>query len=109
MVGGWFTAPAWRFAENLGIHILIVGEESVPVSVFRAPHLSHEAVAGNITFQFWQHDSQVAANIDHQALFDLEGREAARTMGLPERYKLPNNSRGYQVAGDGVAVPVVKF
>ncbi len=40
----------------------------------------------------------------------LSPREAARLMGLPEDYALPNNyNEAYHVAGDGVAVPVVRF
>lgn len=39
----------------------------------------------------------------------LSPREAARLMGLPESYKLPNNyNAAYHLAGDGVAVPVVR-
>ncbi|MHB8531005.1 MAG: DNA cytosine methyltransferase [Caulobacteraceae bacterium] len=39
----------------------------------------------------------------------LSGREAARLMGLPESYKLPARyNDAYHVAGDGVAVPVVR-
>ncbi|MGA2411131.1 MAG: DNA cytosine methyltransferase [Candidatus Binataceae bacterium] len=39
----------------------------------------------------------------------LSPREAARLMGLPEDYKLPERyNDAYQVAGDGVAVPVVR-
>ena len=40
----------------------------------------------------------------------LSPREAARLMGLPEKYKLPENyNEAYHLAGDGVAVPVVRF
>ena len=40
----------------------------------------------------------------------LSPREAARLMGLPEEYVLPNNyNQAYHLAGDGVAVPVVSF
>ena len=40
----------------------------------------------------------------------LSPREAARLMGLPEEYVLPNNyNEAYHLAGDGVAVPVVNF
>ena len=40
----------------------------------------------------------------------LSPREAARLMGLPEEYVLPNNyNEAYHLAGDGVAVPVVSF
>ncbi|WP_192255587.1 DNA cytosine methyltransferase [Mesorhizobium caraganae] len=40
----------------------------------------------------------------------LSPREAARLMGLPEDYQLPRNyNEAYHLAGDGVAVPVVKF
>ncbi|SEV95057.1 DNA (cytosine-5)-methyltransferase 1 [Cognatiyoonia koreensis] len=40
----------------------------------------------------------------------LSVREAARLMGLPERYKLPTNyNEGYHLIGDGVAVPVVRY
>jgi DNA (cytosine-5)-methyltransferase 1 len=40
----------------------------------------------------------------------LSPREAARLMGLPEEYELPNNyNEAYHLAGDGVAVPVVSF
>lgn len=39
----------------------------------------------------------------------ISPREAARLMGLPENYRLPNNyNDAYHVAGDGVAVPVVR-
>jgi DNA (cytosine-5)-methyltransferase 1 len=40
----------------------------------------------------------------------LSPREAARLMGLPENYKLPENyNEAYHLAGDGVVVPVVRF
>jgi DNA (cytosine-5)-methyltransferase 1 len=40
----------------------------------------------------------------------LSPREAARLMGLPEHYALPENyNEAYHLAGDGVAVPVVRF
>ncbi len=40
----------------------------------------------------------------------LSPREAARLMGLPEDYKLPEKyNEAYHLAGDGVAVPVVRF
>ena len=40
----------------------------------------------------------------------LSPREAARLMGLPEKYKLPNNYYdAYHLAGDGVVVPVVRY
>jgi DNA (cytosine-5)-methyltransferase 1 len=40
----------------------------------------------------------------------LSPREAARLMGLPDAYSLPNNyNEAYHLAGDGVAVPVVRF
>jgi DNA (cytosine-5)-methyltransferase 1 len=40
----------------------------------------------------------------------LSPREAARLMGLPESYRLPENyNEAYHLAGDGVAVPVVRF
>lgn len=39
----------------------------------------------------------------------LSTREAARLMGLPESYRLPDNyNEAYHLAGDGVAVPVVR-
>jgi DNA (cytosine-5)-methyltransferase 1 len=39
----------------------------------------------------------------------LSPREAARLMGLPDSYRLPENyNEAYHVAGDGVAVPVVR-
>lgn len=39
----------------------------------------------------------------------LSPREAARLMGLADNYKLPSNyNEAYHLAGDGVAVPVVK-
>lgn len=39
----------------------------------------------------------------------LSTREAARLMGLPDEYKLPNNyNQAYHLCGDGVAVPVVR-
>ncbi|HEU5080193.1 MAG TPA: DNA cytosine methyltransferase [Opitutaceae bacterium] len=38
----------------------------------------------------------------------ISAREAARLMGLPDSYRLPANYRdAYQLAGDGVVVPVV--
>ncbi|SQI30696.1 Modification methylase HpaII [Serratia plymuthica] len=40
----------------------------------------------------------------------LSPREAARLMGLPDTYKLPSNyNDAYHIAGDGVAVPVVRY
>lgn len=40
----------------------------------------------------------------------LSPREAARLMGLPEDYKLPQKyNDAYHLSGDGVAVPVVRF
>lgn len=40
----------------------------------------------------------------------LSVREAARLMGLPEQYQLPNNyNDGYYVMGDAVVVPVVSW
>lgn len=40
----------------------------------------------------------------------LSPREAARLMGLPDTYVLPKNyNDAYHLAGDGVAVPVVRF
>lgn len=40
----------------------------------------------------------------------LAPREAARLMGLPDSYKLPENyNEAYHLAGDGVAVPVVRY
>lgn len=39
----------------------------------------------------------------------LSPREAARLMGLPESYRLPDNyNDSYHLTGDGVAVPVVR-
>lgn len=39
----------------------------------------------------------------------LSAREAARLMGLPDTYQLPNRyNDAYHVAGDGVVVPVVR-
>ena len=40
----------------------------------------------------------------------LSPREAARLMGLPDEYWLPRNyNEAYHLAGDGVAVPAVRF
>ncbi|MEO0363806.1 MAG: DNA cytosine methyltransferase, partial [Pseudomonadota bacterium] len=40
----------------------------------------------------------------------LTGREAARLMGLPDDYRLPRSeSAALRLAGDGVAVPVVRW
>lgn len=40
----------------------------------------------------------------------LSPREAARLMGLPDEYRLPSSyNEAYHLAGDGVAVPVVRF
>ena len=40
----------------------------------------------------------------------LSTRECARLMGLPDTYRMPDNyNDGYHLAGDGVAVPVVRF
>jgi len=40
----------------------------------------------------------------------LSTREAARLMGIPESYRLPSSyNEAYQIAGDGVAVPVVRW
>jgi DNA (cytosine-5)-methyltransferase 1 len=40
----------------------------------------------------------------------LAPREGARLMGLPEKYRLPENyNDAYHLVGDGVVVPVVRF
>jgi DNA (cytosine-5)-methyltransferase 1 len=40
----------------------------------------------------------------------LSPREAARLMGLPDSYRLPKKyNEAYHLAGDGLAVPVVRF
>ena len=40
----------------------------------------------------------------------LSPREAARLMGLPETYKLPEKyNDAYHLAGDGLVVPVVRY
>ena len=40
----------------------------------------------------------------------LSPREAARLMGLPDSYRLPHpTTAALHVAGDGVAVPVVRW
>ena len=40
----------------------------------------------------------------------LSPREAARLMGLPNTYKLPDKyNEAYHLIGDGLAVPVVRF
>lgn len=40
----------------------------------------------------------------------LSPREAARLMGLPDSYLLPTNyNQAYHLAGDGLAVPVVRY
>lgn len=39
----------------------------------------------------------------------LSAREAARLMGLPDEYRLPDHyNQAYHVSGDGLAVPVVR-
>ena len=39
----------------------------------------------------------------------LSPREAARLMGLPEDYTLPDNyNEAYHLAGDGLVVPVIR-
>jgi DNA (cytosine-5)-methyltransferase 1 len=55
---------------------------------------------------------QVIVVVDEGAVRSrlLTPREAARLMGLPEGYVLPNPATaGLHVAGDGVAVPVVRW
>ena len=48
-----------------------------------------------------------AANVQSRL---LSPREAARLMGLPDSYLLPKNyNDAYHLAGDGLAVPVVRF
>ncbi|MEM6439646.1 MAG: DNA cytosine methyltransferase, partial [Pseudomonadota bacterium] len=40
----------------------------------------------------------------------LSGREAARLMGLPDDYRLPEGyTQAYKLAGDGVAVPAARW
>lgn len=40
----------------------------------------------------------------------LSAREAARLMGLPDAYRLPEGyTAAYKLAGDGVAVPVARW
>lgn len=54
--------------------------------------------------------SIVVVDGDHVRTRLLAPREAARLMGLPEDYKLPEKyNEAYHLAGDGVVVPVVRF
>jgi DNA (cytosine-5)-methyltransferase 1 len=40
----------------------------------------------------------------------LSPREAARLMGVPDTYKLPENyTEAYHLMGDGLVVPVVRW
>ncbi len=40
----------------------------------------------------------------------VSSREVARLMGLPDSYRMPDTyNNAYRVAGDGVAVPVVRY
>jgi DNA (cytosine-5)-methyltransferase 1 len=40
----------------------------------------------------------------------LSSREVGRLMGLPDTFRMPSRyNQAYQVAGDGVAVPVVRY
>ena len=40
----------------------------------------------------------------------LSTREAASLMGLPDTYELPEKyNEAYHLAGDGVAVPIVRY
>ena len=67
-----------------------------------------------------QGQAQAPCRCPRQVLMLVEGatirtrwltpREAARLMGLPETYRLPDRvTAALQVAGDGVAVPVVRW
>ncbi|MFH0883190.1 MAG: DNA cytosine methyltransferase [bacterium] len=53
----------------------------------------------------------IIAVYDNQVMTRLlTAREAARLMGLPEDYQLPDNyNDAYYLIGDGVVVPVVRF
>ena len=51
----------------------------------------------------------VVIKADHVRSRLLSPREAARLMGLPDDYKLPERyNEAYHVAGDGLAIPVVR-
>lgn len=54
--------------------------------------------------------SIMVVNGNHVRSRLLSPREAARLMGLPESYKLPDKyNDAYHLIGDGVVVPVVRF
>lgn len=51
----------------------------------------------------------LVVNGDHVRSRLLSAREAVRLMGLPDSYRIPSNyNEAYHLAGDGVAVPVVR-
>ena len=85
------------------------GSDVLPVEY---ENLSKDVKAGNrIVFDDGNLEAKVLA-VEGQRVRSrlLSPREAARLMGLPDSYKLPKNyNEAYHLAGDGLAVPVVRF
>jgi DNA (cytosine-5)-methyltransferase 1 len=98
------------------------GERTVG-AVFRRMRMEHgrsvqraelrlDGLAGCLRTPRGGSSRQVIAVIDEARVRTrlLTAREAARLMGLPEGYRLPRApTAALQVAGDGVAVPVVRW
>ncbi len=74
--------------------------------------LRDDGIAGCLRTPGGGSSRQIVVVVDGQRVRSrlLSPREAARLMGLPDSYKLPQRyNDAYQVAGDGLAVPVVRF
>ncbi|WP_020180624.1 DNA cytosine methyltransferase [Methylopila sp. M107] len=71
-----------------------------------------DGVAGCLRTPAGGSSRQILLEVEGGALRSrlLSGREAARLMGLPDDYRLPARyNDAYRLAGDGVAVPVVRW
>ncbi len=85
-------------------------DEASGMKVQRA-EIRFDDVAGCLRTPAGGSSRQVIMVVDGQNIRSrlLSPREAARLMGLPDSYQLPRNyNAAYHLAGDGVAVPVVR-
>ena len=95
LTNGFTAAPGYRRTRN-GTQVLELRFDGI-AGCLRTPE-------GGSSRQFivLKRDGKLTTRL-------LTAREAARLMGLPERYKLPENyNDAYKAMGDAVAVPAVR-
>lgn len=108
------TAKVNRLLEMPGHHVATIykrGRPDITGHVRQRAEVRFDGIAGCLRTPAGGSSRQTVLFITDGKLRArlLNVREAARLMGLPDSYIMPNSFNvGYKLAGDGVAVPVVE-